>query len=529
MGTKSQKIEYFDGLEVDVRNANGTYKYHFNNAQRECTYSPDTPGPRQFLTEQPFEPTTFLPDLSQYTSAGFENIGGIRCQKFVLDVPHGDTGVMDDHVAFYWDPVLAKPVRWRMHSRHLVFDSHTDEYVMDYLSWQPTAPKASEFELPELCKTPVIGEVSNRIGAFLKSVHGAAAKIDAAQGPGKFLFDAYLQHHGKEYVPDEYAKRKAIFLKNVNFVTELNQQHAGVATFRGNQFLDMTKKEVLSFRGGKTKGTRAQRLSPEHLKYTRTHKPALREAVLPKSFDWRMAKPEFVSRVKDQAVCGSCWTYGAIGPIETMQAIKTGHLVELPEQFLVDCAWKNATGSSGGNFGCDGGNADLGALEIIRKYGGVIPTAKDYGSYLSVNGYCKDIQQMEVGAKISGWNYVKERDEQGLLSALVAKGPISVNIMVPDEMLYFDKGILNVSSCKANADEIDHAVVLVGYGIDAESGLEYYTIRNSWSTYWGDEGYIKVARGDFDCATASDAGYPEMVSSVEDTHFAQQKAKTFII
>jgi len=259
------------------------------------------------------------------------------------------------------------------------------------------------------------------------------------------------------------------------------------------------------------------------------HKPELFSAVLPTSFDWRTAEPGVVGRVKDQGVCGSCWAYGAIGPIEAMQAINTGHLVELPEQFLVDCTWPNATGRSRGNHGCNGGNADVGALELIRKYEGKIPTAEAYGSYLSVNGYCKDIQQMDVGAKFSSWNDIKERDEQGLLGALVAKGPISVNIMVPQEMRYYDTGVLNVSTCKADKHRISHAVILVGYGTDNESGLDYYTIRNSWSSYWGDQGYIKVARGEFDCAIASDAGYPEVVSSLEEAPLPEESAKNLFI
>merc|ERR1711881_417978 len=115
----------------------------------------------------------------------------------------------------------------------------------------------------------------------------------------------------------------------------------------------------------------------------------------------------------------------------------------------------------------------------------------------------------EVGAKVTGWTDIKDRDEQGLLEALVSKGPISVGIMVPAEMLFYDSGVLQVPSCHHNASQIDHAVTLTGFGTD-EHGTGYYTIRNSWSTYWGDQGYIKIARGDLDCAVSSEAGYPEL-------------------
>merc|ERR1712066_500646 len=121
---------------------------------------------------------------------------------------------------------------------------------------------------------------------------------------------------------------------------------------------------------------------------------------------------------------------------------------------------------------------------------------------------------MEVGAKIVGWNDIASRDEKGLLHALATVGPVNVNIMVPEEMLYYQSGVLSVESCRNNFSEIDHAVVAIGYGTD-ENGVDYYIVRNSWSTYWGDQGYIKIARGDLDCAVASDAGYPVVDSNAK--------------
>lgn len=187
--------------------------------------------------------------------------------------------------------------------------------------------------------------------------------------------------------------------------------------------------------------------------------------------------------------------------------------MSLPEQFAVDCTWTNGTGSSGGNFGCDGGDPDIGAMEIVRRYGGVIPTAEAYGSYLSVNGHCKDTKLMQVGARITGWTDVESGDEQAILDALVHTGPLSLGIQVPEEMVYYDSGVLTLDSCKRNKSEIVHAVALVGYGTD-EHGTDYYTIRNSWSTYWGDQGYVKVSRGEKDCCVTCEAGN---VMLAEDT------------
>jgi len=79
-------------------------------------------------------------------------------------------------------------------------------------------------------------------------------------------------------------------------------------------------------------------------------------------------------------------------------------------------------------------------------------------------------------------------------------------------MLYYETGTLKVESCRHDVHAIDHSVVMTGYGTDAQ-GTDYYTIRNSWSSYWGDQGYINIARGELDCATSDLAGYPDVALS----------------
>merc|ERR1719491_386806 len=86
------------------------------------------------------------------------------------------------------------------------------------------------------------------------------------------VFETFLKQHGRSYAAHEHAFRKKTFNENLKLITRLNSQHAGAARFKGNQFLDMTKEEVLRFRGGKSKSApRAQRRSPEHLQFVRVH------------------------------------------------------------------------------------------------------------------------------------------------------------------------------------------------------------------------------------------------------------------
>lgn len=477
---KVQKIEYYDGLEVDTMNEEGTFKYAFNNSDRVCMWSPPSNGPTvmgklQAKAPAKWSAAQFFPDLTKYTFQGKALVGGILCDKYTLDATHGTIHTMDDHISFYYDPILGKPVRWHMHARHVTFGSHTDEYIFEYMSLVVGTPPNETFKLQPGCSRPTRAEISVPFASFLASAS---------------TLDRHVYRHG-------------IVEANLELVNNLNRQHAGRTRFAANQFLSMTKEEVMRFRGGVKALSRSERRKPEHLSFVREHNESHGQDS-PKSFDWRVARPGVIAPVKDQGICGSCWTYGGMGPIESHAVLQNGgNLVTLPEQMMLDCAW-----TGGGNSGCDGGNSDVGALEIIRKYGGIIPTASDYGTYQSVNGFCKDMRFMTVGAKITGWVDVKPYDEAAILQALVAKGPVSVMIMVPAEMLFYDKGVLNVQTCKCDPNQIDHVVVLTGYGNDG--GLDYYMIRNSWSTYWGDQGYINIARGKLDCCISSDPGYPEI-------------------
>merc|ERR1712176_27429 len=316
-------------------------------------------------------------------------------------------------------------------------------------------------------------------------------------------FDEFLQKHGKIYSAEERAARQKVFKENLNKLAALNAHHSGKATFKPSLYMDMTKEEVMRFRGGKAKGSSKSRRTAEHWKYVSEHVSS--GVVLPSDFDWR-SKDGVIGRVKDQAMCGSCWAYGAIGPVESALVVtRNAKPILLPEQYIVDCAWTNNTGASGQNSGCFGGDSDIGILEIVRKFQGRIPTAAAYGSYLSTNGYCKDISKMEIGAIVSGWTDIKKNDIDGFKDALVRVGAISISIMVPEAMLYFDSGVLDDASCTCDEKQIDHAVEAVGYGVD--NGKAYWTVRNSWSTYWGDEGYIRIVQGARDCCVATEAGY----------------------
>lgn len=205
--------------------------------------------------------------------------------------------------------------------------------------------------------------------------------------------------------------------------------------------------------------------------------------------DWR-AKG-IVTPVKNQGQCGSCWAFSTTGSTEGAYAQKTGKLISLSEQQLVDCSTVQ------GNKGCNGGLMDYGFQYIITNKG--ITTEAAY-PYKGVDGTCKKGQT--AAATISSFKDVAAGQEAQLLTA-ATKQPISVAIEADQMGFQFYSGGVFTATCGKN---LDHGVLVVGYGTDA--GKDYWIVKNSWGTTWGEAGYIRMIRNKNQCGIAQQPSYP---------------------
>jgi len=220
---------------------------------------------------------------------------------------------------------------------------------------------------------------------------------------------------------------------------------------------------------------------------------------LPATVDWRTKN--VLTGVKDQGQCGSCWSFSATGSMEGAHALKTGTVVSLSEQELVDCV-------NGGADTCDLGGEMYQAFEYVIAAGGE-ETEADY-PYTATSGNTCKFTKSKVAATFSSYVNVTSGDESALQSAVSTQPGVSVAIDASSIWFQlYSTGVYDDSSCKNTYNDLDHGVLAVGYGNDAASGKDYWVVKNSWGGFWGQQGYIYMVRNKSNqCGIATDASYP---------------------
>ena len=319
-------------------------------------------------------------------------------------------------------------------------------------------------------------------------------------------FEAWKQIHRKEYASAEQeAKAKAAFALNSDLVAAHRLQRSLGADlhFVLNEFADLTPAEFNERNGyvPSAVATAAAAMS--------THQ--MSGKALNASVDWRAHG--LVSEVKNQGACGSCWAFSTVVSIEGQHAKRTGQLVSLSEQNLVDCVKgeKLPGDDSTCCMGCKGGLMNDAFQYLIDHQKGGIDTEASYG-YTGRGGTCS-FDASDDGSKITGWTAIPPGDEDALLDAVATVGPVSIGVDASIGWQLYFGGIMHPTLCSSNPKKMDHGVAIVGYG--TEKGKDYWIIRNSWGSSWGEHGYSRIVRGQNACGLANAASYPTGVTAVK--------------
>ncbi|XP_053182279.1 cathepsin S-like [Scomber japonicus] len=317
---------------------------------------------------------------------------------------------------------------------------------------------------------------------------GEAAMFDSKQLDDHW--DLWKITHGKTYQDEvENTHRRGLWEKNLMLITMHNLEASmGLHSYElGMNFMgDMTQEEIHQFTGKLIPPTDLKRAPLTFL-----------DADVSDTVDWR--EYGCVTRVKDQSqphICGSCWAFTAVGALEGQLALKTGKLVDLSPQNLVDCSTQYGT------HGCHGGFY-TNAFNYIKDHG--IESEASY-PYKAEDGQCHHNSNNNVATLIDH-TCLAPGDEYKMKQAVFTIGPIAVAIDAkPEEFKFYKGGVYDNPMC---TQDVTHAVVVVGYG--TENGKDYWLVKNSWGTSYGEAGYVKMSRNkNNQCGIALHPCYPIM-------------------
>jgi len=200
-------------------------------------------------------------------------------------------------------------------------------------------------------------------------------------------------------------------------------------------------------------------------------------ASVPTSYDWR--NYGVVGPVKNQGSCGGCWAFSVNVNLEGLYARKYGVLKSFSEEQLLDCDYTNSA--------CNGGNQQY-AYQYVQNAGGIM-TSANY-PFTGVRGTCRFNTAYAAG-RVSGF-FNAGQNEATIMNYVYTTGPLSVAINA-NTLQYYTGGIITSSAASCSPYALDHGVAIVGYG--SANGINYWIVKNSWGSSWGENGYFRMARG----------------------------------
>lgn len=282
-------------------------------------------------------------------------------------------------------------------------------------------------------------------------------------------FNSFVSKYGRNFASEEeYNFRKNLFADSLRIIAEHNAKGKSW-TLGVNEFADWTKEEYKKLLGYKPE------LKTEANEANLADLPTNCKDLPLETIDWNAAG--FVTDVKNQGACGSCWAFSAVGSLEGAYAKKFGkeHLTEFSEQQLVAC--------DKFSHGCNGGLMTNGFIHWMRN----APILEQDWPY-HIGDECKE-SEISTEIPVLPYGYRVDITWECLYEALT-HGVTSVAIRAEnDEFRLYSGGIIDDDSC---GTDLDHGVTLTAYDADTDA----WKIKNSWGGNWGESGYVRIKRAE---------------------------------
>jgi len=307
------------------------------------------------------------------------------------------------------------------------------------------------------------------------------------------FFDYMAKYNLKFANGEAYTHALQAFADNVDLIDTHNADKTQTFTMGLTPYAHMTNNEFRDYfhLGGTV---------PPSFRGKGLVHPAPKDAsALPTSVDW--TKTDAVTPVKNQGSCGSCWAFSAVGALEASHQMKYNKQLIFSEQHIVSCDQVDA--------GCNGGWMDS-AFDFVTKNGGI--TTADKYAYTSgttgQTGSCLAVAKEDIIPEVAPKSYYDvQTNSVTALASAVAQQPVSIAIQANQPAFQMYTGGVITAKC---GTRLDHGVLAVGYGTDAVYG-DYWLVKNSWGTSWGESGYVRIAKSSANvCGVLSAPSYPTL-------------------
>ena len=310
----------------------------------------------------------------------------------------------------------------------------------------------------------------------------------------------------------KYQKHHAKYGSHCDNVTNLAQTSAKAQVFGEQDNFAEAHKEALKFQ------------------QTYANADAIPDSALPENFDWRDVKGiDFTGEHRNQGHCGSCYTVSFTQIAESRLKLKYGKdIPQMSPQFLMTCNYMNE--------GCDGGWPFFHGY--LGENGHLV--SEECAPYLgkTKGDHCSNYQQCEPVAKVTDTYFVGkgygDSTEKKMMKEIIRNGMVNGELQCPKVFSMYTQGVMTADGIKelhkkvtnslaqVSSDSeqditdkslkdygiswqnLNHSVVIIGWGTDPETSQKYWIVRNSYGKTWGDHGEFLVQRGTDDFGIESE-------------------------